>query len=132
MHALIIEDEVIMALAIEDVLRECGFNSFDVAGTAQSAIGAAARRRPDLITSDVRLEAGCGIDAIQAIGQSSPIPVVFITGHEADVARRLPTHLVLNKPFSERDLISAGASAMLEIGGSNPLMSELRDKSVEK
>jgi len=58
MHALIIEDEHFIAYSIEDVLREYGFKSFDVAASAQRAIDAAARRRPDLITSDVQLKSG--------------------------------------------------------------------------
>ena len=116
MHALIIEDEHIIAYSIEDVLREYGFKSFDVAASAQRAIDAAARRRPDLITSDVQLNRGCGITAVEVICERPSIPVVFITGNPADVTRRLPNHRVLGKPFSETALISAVASAMLEVG----------------
>lgn len=41
MHALIIEDEALIAMAIEDALRGCGFTSFDVAASAQVAVAAA-------------------------------------------------------------------------------------------
>lgn len=34
MHALIIEDESLVAMAIEDALRACGFTSFDNAVSA--------------------------------------------------------------------------------------------------
>ena len=50
MHALIIEDECLIAMAIEDALRDCGFTSFDVAVSADEAVAAAARKCPDLIT----------------------------------------------------------------------------------
>ena len=50
MHALIIEDESLIAMAIEDALRGCGFLSFDVAVSADEAITAAALKCPDLIT----------------------------------------------------------------------------------
>ncbi|MCY7397997.1 MAG: response regulator [Sphingomonas bacterium] len=116
MHALIIEDESLIAFSIEGVLRDYGFQSFDVAASAQAAIDAAARRRPDLITSDVRLRPGCGITAVELICERPSIPVVFITGNPADVTRRLPNHHVLSKPFCETSLISAVASAMLEVG----------------
>ena len=33
MHALIIEDEPLIALSIEGILRECGFDAFDIAST---------------------------------------------------------------------------------------------------
>jgi CheY-like chemotaxis protein len=51
-HALIIEDEMMIAAAIEFVLRDCGFDSFDVASSSLAAIRAAARRCPNLITAD--------------------------------------------------------------------------------
>ena len=61
MHALIIEDESLIAMEIEEVLRGCGFSSFDFAVSAEEAVAAAARNCPDLITADVQLRPGCGI-----------------------------------------------------------------------
>ena len=112
MHALIIEDEFLIATAIEDVLRDCGFATFDIAHSMQTAIDAAARRCPDLITTDVQLSPGCGIAAVQSICSGPPIPVIFITGNGADVRRRLPDQHVLDKPFSEASFITAVAVAM--------------------
>lgn len=117
MHALIIEDESMVASVIEAVLRECGFTTFDVAPSAHSAIIAAALRRPDFITSDVRLKPGCGIATVETISQGSAVPTVFITGHAANVMRRLPNTRVIDKPFSVRMLTAAVASAMLEASG---------------
>jgi CheY-like chemotaxis protein len=98
-------------------LRGCGFNSFDIAPTAQTAIDLAARRAPDLITSDVQLQPGCGIFAVETISKGPPVPVVFITGNSAEVVQRLPQHPVLTKPFSEAALVAAVAAAMLEVSG---------------
>ena len=107
MHVLIIEDEAVIALAIEDVLRDCGCSSFDVACSADEAVAAALERCPDLITSDVRLAPGCGIDAVEAICADKPIPVIFITGTPADVRTRRPDDMILHKPFNAADLIEA-------------------------
>ncbi len=107
MHALIIEDESLIALVIEDYLRELGFTSFDLAPCPQSAIAAAARRCPDLITSDVQLKPGCGIDTVLIICESTNIPVVFITGNVADVRQRMPECRALTKPFSAQQLSAA-------------------------
>ena len=117
MHALIIEDENVVANVIEDVLRECGFTSFDVAPSAHSAIIAAALRRPDIITSDVKLKPGCGIATVETISQSSAIPTVFITGHATSYMRRLSNYRVIDKPFTVTTLTAAVASAMLEMSG---------------
>lgn len=67
MHALIIDDEPFTAMSIEDALRTRGFTSFDFAGSASEAIVAARLRCPDLITSEVQLAPGCGIDALEEI-----------------------------------------------------------------
>ncbi len=80
MHALIIEDESLIALAIEEALRDCGFTSFDLAVSAEEAVAAATRRCPDLITADVELRPGCGIEAVHSICSEAAIPVLFITG----------------------------------------------------
>ena len=114
MDALIIEDERAVANVIEDVLRECGFTSFDIAPSAHSAVVAAALRRPDIITFDVQLKPGCGIATVESISQAAAIPTVFITGHVPDVMRRLPNYRVIDKHFTVAALTAAVASAMLE------------------
>lgn len=113
MHALIIEDESMIAMAIEDVLRECGFTSFDLAASPVAAIAAASRQCPDLITSDVQLKPGCGIDTVLSICTGKKIPVIFITGNADDVALRIPDSYVLPKPFSDKSLAAAVAFALL-------------------
>ena len=113
MHVLIIEDEAIVALAIEDVLRDCGCSSFDVASSAEAAVAAASIRCPDLITSDVRLAPGSGIDAVEAICADKPIPVIFITGTPAEVQVRFPDNLILHKPFDAVHLAEAVRKLMV-------------------
>jgi DNA-binding response OmpR family regulator len=100
MHALIIEDESLIAMAIEDALRGCGFTSFDIAVSAAEAVAAAERKCPDLITADVELRPGCGITAVQSICSEQPIPVLFITGSPGEVRIRMPGHVLVEKPFS--------------------------------
>jgi DNA-binding response OmpR family regulator len=117
-HALIIEDEALIVLAIEDALRECGFTSFDVAASAQEAVVTANRRCPDLITADVKLRPGCGIDAVQSICSKVPIPVLFVTGSGVEVRSRMPQQALIDKPFSAEDLIVAVKLALGSRGSS--------------
>ena len=107
MHVLIIEDEAIIAMAIEDALRDCGCSSFDFAADVRSAVEAAASRCPDLITADVRLAPGSGIDAVEAICAAKPIPVIFITGTPGEVRQRVPSHIVVHKPFNAAQVAAA-------------------------
>jgi len=107
MHALVVEDEPLIAMEIEDILRDIGYTSVAFAVSVQEAIDAAAVLCPDLITSDVKLNPGNGMDAIEEICRHSTIPVVFITGDPADVRKRLPQHHVVRKPFEVADLEAA-------------------------
>ena len=107
MHVLIIEDEAVVALAIEDVLRDCGCSSFDFASSADEAVEAANKRCPDLITADVRLAPGCGIEAVEAICADKPIPVVFVTGTPNEVQARRSDDAIVHKPFDPIRLAEA-------------------------
>ena len=107
MHALIIEDESLIAMAIEDALRGCGFTSFDFAASTDEAVAAAARKCPDLITADVVLRPGCGIATVQSICSARPIPVLFITGSPGEVMTRMPGHLLVEKPFTAAHVMDA-------------------------
>ncbi len=80
MHALIIEDESLIAMSIEQILGRCGFTSFDVASSSEEAIRAAELTRPALITADGQLNPGSGIDAVKVICGRTPVSVVRTFG----------------------------------------------------
>ena len=104
MHALIIEDESLIAMVIENVLRDCGFSSIAFAMSEADAVACACSQCPDLITCDVRLNPGSGIEAIGSICQHRPIPVIFLTGSPDEARARYPDHVVLTKPFTDAAL----------------------------
>lgn len=112
MHALIIEPESFVALMIQDVLEETGFDSFAFATTAQEAIEAADARCPDLIVADVELREGCGIETVQSICSGKPIPVIFASETFRDALTRVPTAKALGKPFGALALTAAVAAAV--------------------
>ena len=99
MHALIIEQDGWIALMIEDVLRELGYESFTIAESPEAALAAANERCPDLITSDVRLGSGSGVEAVRQICSERPIPVVFVTATPWEVREALAKAVVVAKPF---------------------------------
>ena len=101
-----IEDDALIAMVIEDLLREHGFATVEIVDTATDAISAVAERPPDFITSDVGLFQSNGIDAVQAIWSTCSVRVVFITGSAQQVRDRLPEVPVLTKPFRASDLIA--------------------------
>ena len=99
MHALIIEQDSWIILMIEDVLSELGYTSFTIAASLEAAIAAASRRCPDLITSDVRLGSGSGVEAVRQICSERPIPVVFVTATPWEVRHAMAKAVVVPKPF---------------------------------
>lgn len=104
-HVLIIEDQALIAMVIEDHLRGLGYSSFDFATNFDDAIALACTRCPDLITADVRLELGCGIDAINEICHASVVPTLFITGSSYLVRQRCVGAALIEKPFGLQDFI---------------------------
>lgn len=118
MHVLIIEDEPLIALSIEDALRGCDgrCTSFDFATSADQALAAAAHRYPDLITADVQLAPGCGIQAVKAICGAARTPVIFITGTAGDIDARRPGSIIVHKPFDQDDIRRALARALATEG----------------
>jgi DNA-binding response OmpR family regulator len=112
-HALIIEDDALIALQIEMLLEERGFTSIDIAATEQDAVKAALCHRPTIITSDVRLASGNGPHAVQDIlARIGPTPVIFITGSPLECMPCDPPAVILPKPLDERDFERACESVL--------------------
>jgi CheY-like chemotaxis protein len=106
-HALIIEDEMLIALEVEGLLSDLGFESFDIARTPAEAITFAQAHRPDLITADYRIEEGTGLEAVNSIQAAlGPVPVVYVTGN-ADALKAEAAPEIIEKPILPRKLAEA-------------------------
>ena len=109
MHALIIEDEMLIALEIEQLLRDLGYDSFVWADSPPTALACARGRRPNLITADLRIIGGTGVEAVEAIiSELGAIPVVYVTAN-ADLLSATPGAKVVSKPIQPRRLAEACA-----------------------
>ena len=110
-HALIIEDEILVALEVEALLTEQGYSSFDVADTPQSALACAISRPPDLITADFRIVGGTGLEAVEAIeAKLGKIPTVFVTGNGSQITDA--SRSIVDKPISPARLAEACLAAV--------------------
>jgi CheY-like chemotaxis protein len=108
-RVLIIEDEPIIALDLENLVRETGHQVTGIATTCAEAIQMAKKTKPDLVLTDIQLaDDSSGIDAATAILQEFDIPVIFITAYPERLLTGLrpePTYLI-SKPFS-RETVKA-------------------------
>ncbi len=107
LHALIIEDEIIVGYDVQLALSDLGFESFAFASTLVQALEQARLRRPDLMTVDLGLLDGDGIEAAGQIHRAvGPTPTIYVTGQPRELARH-PHAVVVEKPFAPHDLALA-------------------------
>lgn len=112
---LIIEDEPLIAMDIEHMVESLGHRVVGVARTHREAVLLARRNTPRLILADIQLADGSsGIDAVNELLTSHPVPVIFITAFPERLLtgeRPEPTYLV-TKPFNP-DMVKALISQAL-------------------
>ncbi|NLO77680.1 MAG: response regulator [Methanomicrobiales archaeon] len=79
---LIVEDEVIIAMALEDSLLDFGYGVAGRATTGQRAVELAMETEPDLALIDIRLNGDMdGVEAAEKISRRLKIPVIFLTAY---------------------------------------------------
>jgi DNA-directed RNA polymerase specialized sigma24 family protein/CheY-like chemotaxis protein len=100
---LIIEDEPLIAMDIEQMVEGLGHNVVGIARTHKEAVALYHKTQPRMILADIQLADGSsGIDAVNDILHTHPIPVIFITAFPERLLtgeRPEPTFLV-TKPFN--------------------------------
>lgn len=115
-RVLIIEDEPIISLDLQSIVREMGHQVAAIATTRDEAVRAARRTEPGLVLADIKLADGSsGIDAVRQILQELEAPVVFITAYPERLLtgeRPEPTFLV-TKPFVPETVRVAVSQALL-------------------
>ena len=111
-HALIIEDEAIIALEVEALLSDLGYVTFDIADSPDQALTAALAHRPDLVTADYRIIGGTGVEAVAGIFSAiGPVPVIYVTGNP-DLVPKSVLAPVVDKPIAPRALAEACRQAL--------------------
>jgi two-component system, response regulator PdtaR len=107
LHALIIEDDYLIAQSLRDMLEGFGFTKFSFARSEDVAVVGANQPDIDLVTADVRLLPGDGVNAVEAICAQRDLPVIFITGYREELEERKPGDTVNQKPVKEEELYEA-------------------------
>ncbi len=114
-RVLIIEDEPIIAMDIETIVRDLGHEVTGVAVTRDEAVALALEDRPGLVLADIQLaDDSSGIDAVKDILAEFEVPVIFITAFPERLLtgeRPEPTFLI-TKPF-QRSTVKAAISQAL-------------------
>jgi len=106
---LIVEDDMIIAMVLERMVKKLDYNVLDKVITGAKAIELAQELNPDLILMDIQLKDDIdGIEAMQKIRETSDVPVIYITGNsdQYNLNRAKETNFIryLIKPIRIDDL----------------------------
>lgn len=112
---LIIEDEPLIAMDIEQMVESLGHRVVGIARTHKEATALFHKTNPRMVLADIQLADGSsGIEAVNEILSSTPVPVIFITAFPERLLtgeRPEPAFLV-TKPFNP-DMVKALISQAL-------------------
>ncbi len=106
-RVLVVEDESLVAMLIEDMLSDMGYEVVAVAARIEQALETARVIGADLAILDLNL-AGQRTDAVAEILRARGIPFMFATGYGAAGVAQEWSHVpVVQKPFQEAELSRA-------------------------
>jgi CheY-like chemotaxis protein/DNA-directed RNA polymerase specialized sigma24 family protein len=114
-NVLIIEDEPIIALDIESIVRELGHEVGGIARTYKEAVTLAGNREPGLVLADIQLADGSsGLDAVNNILQQTTVPVIFITAFPERLltGEKPEPAFLITKPFQAEAVQAAISQAL--------------------
>ena len=105
-RALIVEDEILIAMDLEAQIRKLGFDVCGVTSNAREALSLAMEDPPDLAIMDIYLNGTRdGIEVARQIRNLFATPVIFITAYSDDdglmerIRQYVPEAIVLPKPL---------------------------------
>lgn len=113
LRVLIVEDETLISLFLQGVLRDLGHTVSGIAPSLRTALAVAAGTPSDLAIVDVGLagDGGDGIDTAAALRERHGIPSLLMTGATfAELGDRIEAARplgLLTKPYTETDVESA-------------------------
>jgi two-component system, cell cycle sensor histidine kinase and response regulator CckA len=106
---LVVEDERLVATAIQNELEQFGYQVSGIASSAREAVESAIEHKPDLVLMDIHLKGETdGIEAARKIHSYCDVPIVYLSAFSdpETVARAGESQAFgyLLKPYEEREL----------------------------
>ncbi|MDO9576806.1 MAG: ATP-binding protein [Candidatus Cloacimonadales bacterium] len=106
---LVVEDEMIIAKDIKDVLEKLGYEVIEIITSGENAVKTAILTKPDLILMDIMLSKKMtGVEAAGKIRKEMDVPLTYITAYADDntIEKAISTNPYgyLVKPFEEKEI----------------------------
>jgi signal transduction histidine kinase len=106
---LIVEDHSMLALWLEETLKDLGYEITDIAASGAEAMEKIATNIPDLILMDISIQGDIdGIQTAMKIQENYNIPIIYTTGYTEDEiierAEKTNSYGYILKPFQEKQI----------------------------
>jgi len=116
---LVVEDEGITAKALEEFLKDSGYEVVGIVSSGWEAVEQTAALQPDLVLMDIKLMGPMdGVSATQRIQSQLDVPVVYLTSYSDDETLKRVLHSqpygYLIKPFDDQELRNAINKALYQ------------------
>jgi CheY-like chemotaxis protein len=113
---LLVEDEMLVAVLIEDLLEDLGCTTLGPFGTLKAALEAAETEIFDLAVLDVNLGGERAYGVAELLSHRN-IPFLFLSGYgQSAMPADRPDWKVCSKPFRREELASALAHQLVSAG----------------
>ncbi|MDY0960042.1 MULTISPECIES: response regulator [unclassified Sphingomonas] len=108
--ALIVEDEIFVALDLERILTDAGYNVAGIAADSRTALETAPGCSFAFV--DVNLRDGAtGPEIARRLADDFGVTIVFVTANPSQIGSDIKALGYIRKPFSERAILAAAAMA---------------------
>ena len=106
---LIVEDDMIISLVIENMIKKLGHSLIGKAASGEESVDLAKEHEPDIILMDIRLKGEMdGIEAVNEIKKHIETHVIYLTGNSDKVnydrAKDSGCIDLISKPFTIGEL----------------------------
>ncbi len=107
-NILVVEDEIILAMAMEISLIDMGYIVSGIETNTKDAVNHVKKNKPDIVLMDINLNESSGIDAANEIWNSFKTPIIFLTSYTNDQtinqAMQCEPYGYLIKPCKDREI----------------------------
>lgn len=108
-RVLIVEDDMLLSMVEERLIRKLGFDVVGKVTKGSDAIDKTAELNPDIIVMDISLKGDMdGIETMEMIREKSSVPVIYLSGsgdrYSYERAKKTGFTEFLTKPVTSGDL----------------------------
>jgi two-component system, response regulator PdtaR len=117
---LIVEDQILIAWHLSELIEEAGHRVLAIARDPAEAMAAAAKQRPDFALMDIRLHAGTsGLEAARMLFECWGVRSIYLSANldpqTREQAQAWQPLAFIGKPFLPGEILHALQRAALEV-----------------